>query len=88
MKSAAFIVAIIAIVLLGVQFFMRATETKVYKTGAGAILPLAPDTYSAAKLYGGTRPSPNAAPATTVPDSTAAATKKSTGSSDASKSGK
>lgn len=56
MKLAGFIVAIVAFVLLGIQFFMRAAETKAYETGAGAIAPVLPDDYSAAKLYGGTRP--------------------------------
>jgi hypothetical protein len=69
MKSAGFIVAIVALILLGIQFFMRAAETKAYKTGAGAIAPVSPDDFSAAKLYGGTRPSSNA-PATAAPDST------------------
>ncbi len=66
MKSAAFIVAALAFLLLGVQFFMRSAQTKAYKTGPGAIAPLQPDDYSAAKLYGGARPN-----TTTPPDSLA-----------------
>lgn len=67
MKSVAFIVAMVALVLLGIQFFMRAAQTKAYKTGAGAIAPVNPDDFSAAKLYGGTRP--NAAPTPAAADS-------------------